>query len=191
MKKSEIINELKKGKSFSEIESIAEKLTYKVSYLKKTSVDRTRYILLHKEDLEKSGYKIFEIGFRNSKNIKEFENILLENGFFYTFDCYFNPKIKEAWAISYLPKNISIAIGDGEDYKNLEKLLSKEDYINLLADKIFELQNKWEEYKRFVNGLVEQKKRFFKKELEEGRRNDIIKQALEEAVDQNLIKTDL
>lgn len=164
MNKKQIIKMLKKGKTYKEVEKIAIKLAYKLNPLNKKYkflINKKykyliRFNVLYKEDLEKLGYNVFEVSVDDF--LEKFEKKLKEKGFIYTYDCYFKPGRKEVWSISYFRAVLCVFIPEKEnekDKKNFSKLVSLEQYINLIAEKVFKISLEWEKIKEFFNSLID------------------------------------
>jgi len=187
--KEEIEKEFEKCITYSQVEALAENLTYKLIPEAKRSNWRARYTSLTRKDVEELGYNVFEIRIEEDK--EKLVKKIKSEGFLYVYDIYFNPKTKEVWSIRNDYMGLYVSIDENTPLhtkENLEKFISLNEYKNLLVKKILERLTEWQSFKDFINSLIVKEKKFYEQQLEEEKKEEIIIKALEEARRRGIIK---
>lgn len=179
MTKQEILTELQMGETFVEVEKIAEKLTYQISISKKKDSWRSRYDFLSLNDFTQMGYKSIWI----EGNEKDISLFLTSNGYLKYEKVFYKEK-----EIVFIGKNTMVSIEPyfGSMFKfNLCRL---SEYQELLSQKLFDIQQKEEEYKNYVLSLIQDKLDLLEQIKEDNMVQDIIEKAIYEAKEKGLIK---
>jgi len=182
----EIKNRLSKGKTFREVEHIAENLVYEIIPSSKESALRARFDLIHREDLEKLGYKVIFIQTKKWDDYLLFCKLLQEKfGFIKEAGKVFlNKKINLVCLVTYEYYEPIFDITQKDKYFELVTL---EQYIDLVSNKIYDRYLKWLELKNFVENLITEEREFYEKQIEVRKKNEIIMKALREAKAKGLI----
>lgn len=170
MEKESILQKLKEGDTFLNVEKIAEKLTYEISLSSKRSNFRARYNFLSLNDFIQMGYDAIWID-GNENSTKKF---LLSNGYICSADSRVYSKGKE---VVFIGKTTIVSV---ETYFNKEfTLCLLSEYQELLATKIYDLVQKEKSQKDYILSLIQDKIEL----LEEIKNQEMVEQIISDAIE--------
>lgn len=171
--------------SFKAVEKEAERLTYLVQL--KKSEWRTRYDSLRADDFKLLGWTVFCIG---SKKRKEIAPLMLMSGLkqYRNEDIYFNKETKTMAMVDEYGSGTYVSVIDTWNNREPLELITLDEYKSLTLQKLTNLIEKRNEVVKFIDSLIGKHKYWIEQDAQEEIKQQIIREALENAEKKGLIK---
>ena len=173
----EIKQTISQGKTYAEVEKIAETLTYELIPSFKKSQWRTRYNSLTRLDFRTIGKTTISLKCNVEKDI-----------FQWLFSLGYKRHFKDG---IFFKKETNEIVFVNCDFAFIDynfTLCTLEEYIEIVSSKILALVKKQEETREYVLGLISDKKELLDQITEQSMVESIIEEAIEKAKKNGLIK---
>ena len=173
----EIKQTISQGKTYVEVEQIAEKLTYELIPSLKKSQFRTRYNFLNLLDFKSIGKSTISLKCNTEKDV-----------FQWLFSLGYERHFKDGIFFKKQTKEIVFINTDSAFIEYNFTLCTLEEYIEIVSSKILALVRKQEETREYVLWLISDKKELLDQITEQSMVESIIDEAIENAKKNGLIK---